>query len=220
MNKLRNHIRNFLPLSNPNYNHGFYLQTDANTSAISFLLFQLDYTKITPEEENKLDYRQLSNLEKLDSLPKIFILCGSKKLPSHLKSQSVFKLELLSILYSLRTTRSITQFSEIRLFTDCKAILHILLSKSQCPELQRSSLLLSSFRISLYHLPRELNTFTDLLGRGDEGTENGEGFRSLNPIESNAILRCLLVPYNLKVTSDNLQKLLLQESPREILEST
>ena len=218
--KLRNHIRNFLPLSNPNYNHGFYLQTDANTSAISFLLFQLDYTKITPEEENKLDYRQLSNLEKLDSLPKIFILCGSKKLPSHLKSQSVFKLELLSILYSLRTTRSITQFSEIRLFTDCKAILHIRLSKSQCPELQRSSLLLSSFRISLYHLPRELNTFTDLLGRGDEGTENGEGFRSLNPIESNAILRCLLVPDNLKVTSDNLQKLLLQESPRAILEST
>ena len=217
--KLRNQIQNFLPLSNPNYSHGFYLVTDANISAISFLLFQLDYTKITPEEEDALDFRQISNIEKLESLPKVFILCGSKKLQPHLKSQSVFKLELLAILYSLKTTRVITQFSDIKLFTDCKSILHVRLSKSQCPQLQRGALLLSSFRLTLFHLPREFNTFSDILGRGEDNTGDNGALRSLNPSESDAILQCLLVPDDLNISADRLHKLLMQESPKVILES-
>ena len=216
---LREQIKNFLPLSNANYSHGFYLMTDANTTAVSFLLFQLDYSKITEKQEEEMDFRKISNLERLEHLPKRFILCGSKKLSPHLKTQSIFKLELLSVLYALKTTRTITLFNDLKLFTDCKSILHVRLSKTQSPELMRASLLLSSFRISLYHLPRSLNVFSDLLGRGEDKAEQSEPYRSLTTPESDAFLKCLLIPDDLKVTSQNFQKLLLQESPKAILES-
>ena len=39
--------------------------TDANTTAVSFVLFQLDYSKITVKEEEEMYFREMSNLDRL-----------------------------------------------------------------------------------------------------------------------------------------------------------
>ena len=82
---LREKIRTHLPLSNPNYERGFYLFIDACGKSLTFLLFQLDYNKISVQEENDLDFENISNIETLEKKPKIFILCGSRKVARHLK---------------------------------------------------------------------------------------------------------------------------------------
>ena len=215
--RLQEQIENFLPLTNPDFDREFYLMTDASCLAISFVLFQLDSPPQQEEEDNDIDYREVSNLEKLIQLPKRFITCGSRKLSPKLKTQSIFKLELMAILYALKTTRQIVQFSPIKLFSDCRSVLHIRLSKTQSPELQRSSLLLSTFQISLYHVPRELNTFCDYLGRPAETSEKEGDLSTLTPHQSDAILRSLIVHDDLRISSEELHRILIQESPQAIL---
>lgn len=194
--------------------------TDANTSAVSFLLFQLDYSKITEKQEKGNGFSRIFKPRAFGALTQNIHTMRVKKLSPHLKTQSIFKLELLRVLYALKATRAITVFNDLKLFTDCKSILHVRLSKAQSPELMRASLLLSSFRISLYHLPRTLNTFSDLLVAGEDKVKKLEPYRPLTTPESDAFLRCLLIPDDLKVTSQNFQKLMLQESPKAILETT
>ena len=69
-------------------------------------------------------------------------------------------------------------------------------------------------------MPRNLNAFADFVGRVEEKFDNLEPYRSLSTSESDAILKCLLIPDNLKITSQNFQKLMIQDSPKAILEST
>ena len=197
----------------------FFGFCDANQLAISFLLFQLD---IPLEEEKSLDFSEKSTLESIEKLPKKFILCGSRKLEKRIRSQSIFKLEVKSLLYFLKTVRPICQLSTINLFTDAKSILHLRMSKTSCPYLMRASMQLSTFSINLRHTPREYNFCSDRLGRLDDGGQTLEpesaGGRSLSPRESEALLKCITVPDNFTINSATMQKLMSQDSLKAIIE--
>lgn len=58
-----------------------------------------------------------------------------------------------------------------------------------------------------------------MIGRvEDKVAVDEDNIRSLNPKESDALLQCLPIPDDLKVTSENLQKFLSQESPKAIID--
>ena len=106
-NLLKRQIRNSLGIENPNYDRNFFAFCDANQLAISFVLFQLD---IPLEEEESLNFSDKSTLERIEKLPKKFILCGSRKLEKRIRSQRVFKLELKSLLYFLKQFAQFVNF--------------------------------------------------------------------------------------------------------------
>lgn len=78
---LREHIKNSLSLCNPNYDDGFYLQFDASVSAVSYVLFQLDYSKITKEQEENMDFLKISNLENRSPYPIDLLFVDQKNFP-------------------------------------------------------------------------------------------------------------------------------------------
>ena len=145
---------------------------------------------------------------------KRFSFCFSRKLTLAERKYSIFKLELIGAINGLHAARDLLLFRPIILFIDARSLMFIRLSRNASEHVARLSVQLSSFDVQLYHLPSNLNLADNhtRLCEIEDGGHKEESLRPLSEKESHEIVKHLMVPENLSVPAELLQRLLNEDA--------
>ena len=128
----------------PDHKRPFVCFSDASQTACSFLVFQ------PHPETSKL----------------MLVSCISKSFSKSEQSQHIFYKEMLAITHGLEAFGYFLKYAEdILIYTDARGIALTRIAKNSSPALVRKLFFLSSFQLTLKHIPGEYNAVADHLSR-------------------------------------------------------
>ena len=187
-------IKENTQLNLPDPNKTFYVQTDASDVAGAGRVFQKD------EDGN----------EKL-------LACVSRTFTKAERKYGVFRKEVLSLLYCLKSMDFFLRFApKVVFLIDAKAIIFLRLCKESAGILLRFSIELSKYDAEIFHVPGEQNQISDLMSRAhkDISTIIAENKQKnvLTEKQSLQILDRLTIPSGKKFTPDEVACLLEMDS--------
>ena len=134
----------------PNMSKTMYITTDASGYCAGGRLYQLD-------ENNK---------EQL-------IATISRTFSKKERHYSIFKKEILALLYTLKTCDYFIRYAKkIVINVDAKSILYLRLAKECSGILMKFSIELSKYNSDIYHIPGEQNIVSDVLSRQHRDIDN------------------------------------------------
>ena len=196
--KLRKLIKAILDNSKlylPDPTKRFYVQTDSSTNCGGGRVYQRD------DEGN----------EKL-------IAAVSRTYTKTERGYSIFKKEILALLYTLKSMDYFLRFADqLTILIDAKSIVYLRLAKDSSGILLRFSLELSKYNAEIYHVSGEENIISDVLSRHNDGIneilEENLTNKPLTEKETLEIIKKLTLPKEFSLTSDELKILLNGPSP-------
>ena len=179
----------------PDPDKRFYVQTDSSTNCGAGRIFQKD------EQGNEL-----------------LIAAVSRVYSKTERAYSIFKKEILALLYSLKSMDYFLRFAkQVTILVDAKSIIYLRLAKDSSGILLRFSLELSKYDAIIEHVSGEDNQISDMLSRHNEGIDEiiQENLRNQPISEKQSVdfVKRLTLPKELKLNEEELKILLKGPSP-------
>jgi len=173
----------------------FYVQTDSSQNCGAGRIFQKD------EKGNEM-----------------LIAAVSRVYSKTERSYSIFKKEILALLYTLKSMDYFLRFADkLTILVDAKSILFLRLAKDSSGILLRFSLELSKYDATINHVSGEENIISDVLSRQNEEINNilAENLteKPLTEKQSVKILEKLTLKKNYSLSPEELKMLLGGQSP-------
>ena len=136
------------------------------------------------------------------------------------RAYSIFKKEILALLYTLKTMDYFLRFADqLTILVDAKSIIYLRLAKDSSGILLRFSLELSKYNAEINHVSGEQNIISDVLSRHNDGIddilEENLSNKPLTEKETLEILKKLTIPKEYSLTSEELKRLLEGPSPSQ-----
>ena len=141
------------------------------------------------------------------------------------RAYSIFKKEILSLLYCLKSLDFFLRFSDdLTILVDAKSIIYLRLAKDSSGILLRFSLELSKYNAEIFHVSGEDNIISDVLSRHnseiDEILTEAENSKPLTDKESVALVKKLTLPDGFHLTAEEVKRLLDGPSPTQTVNKT
>ena len=154
----------------------YYVQTDSSTNCGGGRVFQ-----------------------KNENGDELLIAAVSRTYSKTERAYSIFKKEILALLYTLKSLDYFLRFADqMTILIDAKSIIYLRLAKDSSGILLRFSLELSRYSAELCHVSGESNIISDVLSRHNDGIDDilNENLKekSLTEKESIAIVKRLTIP--------------------------
>jgi len=186
----------------PDPNKRFYVQTDSSTNCGGGRVYQYD------EDGN----------EKI-------IAAVSRTYSRTERGYSIFKKEILALLYTLKTMDYFLRFADkLTILVDAKSIVYLKLAKDSSGILLRFSLELSKYNADICHVSGEENIVSDVLSRHHKDIvdilEENMTNKPLTEKESLVILKKLSFENGMPLTSEEVKNLLEGSSPTVVAKTT
>ncbi|MGL6010111.1 MAG: Ty3/Gypsy family RNase HI domain-containing protein, partial [Shewanella oncorhynchi] len=182
----------------PDPNKTFYVQTDASQFCAAGRIFQKD------DENNE---RIIASL--------------SRTFTTTEQHYSIFKKEILALLYTLKSMDYFLRFAKhLVIYVDAKSIIYLRLAKDSSGILLRFSVELSNYDAEIYHVPGEENVVSDVLSRQhpmiDLIKQDKEDNQTLSEKDSIKFVQRLKLPDNFRFTPEETKIMLDGPSPPAI----
>ena len=131
---------------------------------------------------------------------------------------SIFKKEILALLYSLKSMDYFLRYAnKLVLYVDAKGIIFLRLAKESSGILLRFSLELSKYDAEIFHIPGEENIVSDVLSRHhpqiDKLIEHNDNNATISEKESIKLVNRLILPKGFQLTEEETKHLLNGPSP-------
>ena len=138
------------------------------------------------------------------------------------RAYSIFKKEILSLLYVLKSMDYFLRFSDdLTILVDAKSIIYLRLAKESSGILLRFSLELSKYNCELFHVSGDENIISDILSRHNSEIDlillDEQGTKPMSEKESIKLVNKLTLPENLHLSSLEMYNLLNGQSPATTL---
>ena len=179
----------------PDPNKTFYVQTDASQFCAAGRIFQKD-----DQDREKV----------IASVSRTFT-----KTEQH---YSIFKKEILALLYTLKSMDYFLRFANhLVIYVDAKSIIYLRLAKDSSGILLRFSVELSNYEAEIFHVPGEENVVSDVLSRQNDKIEqikqDIEENQTMSEKDTITLIKKLTLPQNFNFTKDELKNMLEGPSP-------
>ena len=179
----------------PNPKKRFFVQTDSSDNCGGGRVFQKD------QEGN----------ERL-------IAAVSRTYSKTERGYSIFKKEILALLYTLKTMDYFLRFAdELTILVDAKSIIYLRLAKDSSGILLRFSLELSKYNADIVHISGEQNIISDVLSRHNDGINDilNENMNKQPLTEKDSIkfISRLTLPDGFTLSKDEVKSILEGQSP-------
>jgi len=173
----------------------FYVQTDSSQNCAGGRVFQKD------KYGNEL-----------------LIAAVSRTYSKTERGYSIFKKEILALMYTLKTMDYFLRFADkLTILTDAKGIIYLRLAKDSSGIILRFSLELSKYNATISHVSGEENIISDVLSRHNDGIDNilkgNFNEKPLSEKESVKFVKKLTLPHDFKLTPEEVRILLEGQSP-------
>jgi len=141
------------------------------------------------------------------------------------RSYSIFKKEILALLYTLKTMDYFLRFADkLTILVDAKSIVYLRLAKDSSGILLRFSLELSKYNADIFHVSGEQNIVSDVLSRQHSGIDDiineAQKQTPLTEKESIHIIKKLTLPRGFTITREELENLLEGQSPSKSVKTS
>ena len=182
----------------PDPSKTFYVQTDASQYCAAGRIFQKD-------EDGK---------EKV-------IASVSRTFTKTEQHYSIFKKEILALLYTLKSMDYFLRFANhLVIYVDAKSIIYLRLAKDSSGILLRFSVELSNYEAEIFHVPGEENVVSDVLSRHnskiDEIKQDLEENQTLSEKDSIKFVKRLTLPQDFTFSKEEFKAMLEGPSPPSI----
>jgi len=199
LRKLIDEICKHSQLVLPDPSKRFYVQTDSSAYCGGGRIFQKD------DDGNEL-----------------LIAAVSRTYSKTERHYSIFKKEILALLYTLKCFDYFLRFTDqLTILVDAKSIIYLRLAKDSSGILLRFSLEMSKYNAEIVHVSGENNIISDVLSRQNDEIDNilEENMmrKPLTEKESLKILKLLTIRSDYSLTSTEFRNILEGQSPTTII---
>ena len=163
----------------------FFAATDSSKFAIGCFLYQ-------KSENNYVDP----------------IAAVSRVLNKSEQNYGVYRKEIISVLYLLKSMDIFLRFSKVNIEKDCRSILFLKASKGSNDVLTRYAIQLSRCDISIKHIPGKDNTISDALSRSRNQIECDADYPYMNQREAEILMNALKLPESFTISNDEVKQIL------------
>ena len=186
-------IANAIALSAPIPHKPIFTASDASDYCSSFIIFQFD-------EHNNY----------------IWLGCASKTFKETEQRKSIYFKELKAIANGFASYKYILEgATHITLFTDSRSILYIRSTRNSSYPMIRLALALSTYNITIRHLPSPLNQLPDLITRAELPPSKESlniNYSPLTPEQAEKLLQHIIIPDDWTIPADILKNILTSDS--------